>query len=336
MSTAVRLPASRSLPDLRIGGGVQSGTRQRGPILVSGSHRSGTTWVGKILSTAPGSFYLHEPFKPEFAASDNWVRLKHYFSYLDPETAGQYEGQIARTLESHFNWKRHYRISDGWSQGWMGARSWMRCTCNRLLHRRAIMKDPIALFSAAWLAQRFDMSVIIMIRHPAAFVSSIKLKKWWFNFRNWTEQPKLCEGLLRPFADEINRLADRNEDIVDQAILQWRAFHHVIRGYRLQHPEWQFIWHEELSRDPVPCFQRMFRSAGLAFTEKSRQAVMISTAADNLSDANAAGMSTRFTNLNSVASLHNWKTRLSSDEIRHIREGTADVAQYFYTDADWE
>ena len=33
-------------------------------VLVTGSHRSGTTWVGKILAEAPETCYLHEPFKP--------------------------------------------------------------------------------------------------------------------------------------------------------------------------------------------------------------------------------------------------------------------------------
>ena len=31
------------------------------PILVTGSHRSGSTWVGKMLSVAPHVAYIHEP-----------------------------------------------------------------------------------------------------------------------------------------------------------------------------------------------------------------------------------------------------------------------------------
>ena len=36
---------------------------------------------------------------------------------------------------------------------------------------RMVMKDPIALFSAEWLSTRFDMPVVVIIRHPAAFVA---------------------------------------------------------------------------------------------------------------------------------------------------------------------
>ena len=31
------------------------------PILVTGSHRSGSTWVGKMLATSPSVNYIHEP-----------------------------------------------------------------------------------------------------------------------------------------------------------------------------------------------------------------------------------------------------------------------------------
>src|SRR6185369_8506201 len=47
-------------------------------------------------------------------------------------------------------------------------RTWSR---QRRRGDRAVIKDPIAVFSAEWLADRFDAHVITVIRHPAAFVS---------------------------------------------------------------------------------------------------------------------------------------------------------------------
>ena len=34
--------------------------------------------------------------------------------------------------------------------------------------KTAVMKDPVAVFSAPWLARHFDMNVVVMIRHPGA------------------------------------------------------------------------------------------------------------------------------------------------------------------------
>ncbi len=31
------------------------------PILVTGTHRSGTTWVGKMLAAGPSTAYISEP-----------------------------------------------------------------------------------------------------------------------------------------------------------------------------------------------------------------------------------------------------------------------------------
>lgn len=39
---------------------------------------------------------------------------------------------------------------------------------------RPLVKDPFALFSAEWFADNFDAEVIVIVRHPAAVVSSIK------------------------------------------------------------------------------------------------------------------------------------------------------------------
>src|SRR5690349_12629876 len=32
------------------------------PILVTGTHRSGTTWIGRIIAADPSIGYIHEPF----------------------------------------------------------------------------------------------------------------------------------------------------------------------------------------------------------------------------------------------------------------------------------
>jgi hypothetical protein len=326
-----RAPLYRSVPGLDRAAPL---TRTAGPILVTGSHRSGTTWVGKILASAPGTCYLHEPFKPGWAPAEIWTRFDTWFAHLNTATAGLHERRLARSLELHFNWRRHWIRKPSMSQACCASGCWARWTMHRLLRHRPVMKDPIAIFSAPWLAERFNMRVIMMIRHPAAFVSSIKLKGWWFDFEHWTRQPGLM-SLLLPFAREIEMLARRNDDIIEQAILQWRVFHHVIRGYQHAYPDWHFVRHEDLSREPISGFAAMFRAAGLTFTRRCQQKVLRSSASGNLTDANVAGKSTHFTDLNSAANIHNWQNRLSGVEIRRVRDGTADVAQHFYDDDDW-
>jgi hypothetical protein len=38
----------------------------------------------------------------------------------------------------------------------------------------------------------------------------------------------------------------------------------------------------------------------------------------------------------SKGNIWNWRTRLLAEEVARIRKETADVARFFYTDADWD
>jgi len=37
----------------------------KSPILVTGMHRSGTTWVGRMLAASREAVYFHEPLNPD-------------------------------------------------------------------------------------------------------------------------------------------------------------------------------------------------------------------------------------------------------------------------------
>ena len=52
------------------------------PILVTGSIRSGTTWVGKVLGTAPGVAVIHEPFNIDHQLGMFAHRWSHQYTYL--------------------------------------------------------------------------------------------------------------------------------------------------------------------------------------------------------------------------------------------------------------
>jgi hypothetical protein len=307
-----------------------------GGILVTGSHRSGTTWAGKMLANAPGTCYLHEPFKPGWSPPYVWTRFEPYFFYISDHNARLHERDVRRTLRFTFSWRRYFAEAPSCAQAGRATSHWIRWTSRRLRGYRPIMKDPIALFSSLWLSERFGMDVVVMIRHPAAFVSSIKLRKWHFDFNDLLCQRELVRDLLAPFEGEIRALAARNDDLVEQAILQWRLFHHVIRGYQGRRPDWQFVRHEDLSRDPVNRFRSMFHRLGLEFTPECERRVRESSDSANPTDATAEGRSTQWVKLNSAENVGNWRRRLSRDEIRRTREGTEDVSRHFYGDADWE
>ena len=58
---------------------------------------------------------------------------------------------------------------------------------------RPLLKDPIAIMSCEWLAETFNMDVIVVIRHPAAFVASLKVAGWEFAFVNEYVSVSFCD-----------------------------------------------------------------------------------------------------------------------------------------------
>ena len=111
----------------------------------------------------------------------------------------------------------------------------------RLTRQRVLLKDPFALFSAAWFSRRFDTQVVIVLRHPAAFVSSLKRLNWSFDFADLLAQPALMRDYLAPFRQEMESAPD---DLIGQASLLWRIGTHTISQLKMKHPEFHIIQHE--------------------------------------------------------------------------------------------
>jgi hypothetical protein len=203
----------------------------------------------------------------------------------------------------------------------------------RLRRMRPLLKDPIALMSAEWLAERFGVQPVVLIRHPAAFAGSLKRLEWRFDFENWRDQPLLVRNLIGPYEEQIRSFAERERDIIDQSILMWNVIHHVIRTYRERHPDWVFLRHEDLSEDPLKGFRDLFDRLELTWDHVVEDAVIRYS-----TDATRGEVPTylhRTVRRDSKAARWTWLSRLTEDERQRIREGTAGVAGAFYGAEDW-
>jgi hypothetical protein len=175
--------------------------------------------------------------------------------------------------------------------------------------------------------------VVVIVRHPAAFASSIKLDGWTHPFSHFLNQPALIEDHLAPFREEIEAFARDEHDILDQAALLWRLVHHTIADYRTRHPDWTVVRHEDLSRNPLESFGAIFEALDLPYTEEVQEAILQSTNQSNPVDRDERGR--RFLTRDSRANIDNWRRRLTPAEIARIRTRVADVSPLFYGDDEW-
>jgi len=301
------------------------------PILVTGAHRSGTTWTGRMLALAPRVAYLHEPFNLQHRPGFCGARFPFWFTCLTDENGPRYHDDLARTLSYRYRFGRELQALRGPKDIARMGRDGLRFAVLRMGRKRPLMKDPIAIFSTPWLARTFGMAVVIMVRHPLAFTASLKQSGWSHPFSHFLRQPLLMDGLLQGFRTRIEEAAEREMEIVDQAILLWNIVHHVIMIWQREHPEWLIVRHEDLATDPQSEFARLYDRLDLPFTPRIRKRILRFSNPDNRSDARR----TLDVRRDSGSILTGWRERLTGEEIERIRKGTGEISRAFYSGTGW-
>jgi LPS sulfotransferase NodH len=57
------------------------------PILVTGTHRSGTTWLGKMLAADASTAYISEPLNVLHRPGVLRAEVRHWYQYICAEMA---------------------------------------------------------------------------------------------------------------------------------------------------------------------------------------------------------------------------------------------------------
>src|SRR5919202_1840254 len=306
------------------------------PILVTGSHRSGTTWVGKMISACPSVAYINEPFSPEtyrIYRGRCGAKFIYWNTYVTDENEAAFYKHIKNTLEFRYNLGGQLNANRNFVDFKRMLKEYFIYWGYRSRNLVPLIKDPLAVFSAEWLANKFDMNVLVLIRHPAAFVSSLKRLNWNYNFSPLLEQPLLMRDYLYPFEQEITEYVALEKDIIDRAALLWTMIYSVVLKYKKYHPNWIYMRYEDIAKDPIPCFEYLFNRFGLEFSDSVKATIQDYTAPSNPIDAPEGDWSLR--KRKSKENIGSWKNKLSQDEITRIKAQVEEVSNKFYSDEDW-
>lgn len=226
------------------------------PILVTGSHRSGTTFVGKILAHSKGVLYLWEPFQAGLKSKNRPGKgvFDYWFEYLDPDReydrVSTFLRNYAKLHSSDFLNVKSRRIAEITFQLKI---IWKKLFNQAgLIKQRFLLKDPIAFFSAEWLCKHLSsLKVIVMVRNPISFIRSLQSLGWDIDLAEITQQETLMKLLPRKTRYDITRCADNPDvDIIDKGIAFWNLVYGRALEYRVNKPDWLFIRLEELAENP--------------------------------------------------------------------------------------
>lgn len=235
------------------------------PILVTGSHRSGTTWVGEQLARQGSLTYVLEPFNP--LIQPGWMRHPVSVPYLHiTEQTERLHAEVVNDLVQVLSQKYPLRslLNRNFPEN---ARFGVRCirdgALGRLQNRRVLMKDPLALLSSDWIARRWNASVLVTARHPAAFTVSLLDKSWRFSFETFYRQERLMEGVFRPFTTQIEKATRGRYSALEEGALLWKCLYTYVQERLTPLDACIVVRNEDLAADPRTSFRRLAAELGI-------------------------------------------------------------------------
>jgi hypothetical protein len=284
-----------------------------------------------IASSSSPVAYLWEPFslvaRPGICAAP----FERWFAYVCAENEDRFLPAIRDMLAYRYRWDAELRASRTPKDLARMVRDAARFRRYRRSRARPLLKDPIALYSSGWIADRLAADVVVLIRHPAAFVASIVGRRLRHPFQHFLDQPLLMRDYLAPFEDELRAYAAREQPLLDQGILLWNVLHHAIARFQQERPDWLYVRLEDIAESPVDRFTGIFNHVDLTFDDGTRSMVLEHSASSNPASAQRMDSTKR----NSRAAVQAWRRRLPADDVARIRERVEPLSSAFYGDEDW-
>jgi len=209
-------------------------------ILVAGTARSGTTWLGDLIASQIPCRIMFEPFNPDLVPEYRGFR---YFQYMRPATENP-----------EFRAFAHKVFTGEISNRWIDRQN------ERIHSEYRLIKEIRINLALKWLHDNFpEIPIILLMRHPCAVVSS-RMELGWATDRDiepFLSQPNLIEDHLGPYLNLI-KSAETTEE--KHAII-WSVSNLVpLRQFKLG--EIKTVYYEDLCNQPQAEMTSIFDSIG--------------------------------------------------------------------------
>lgn len=275
------------------------------PVLVTGAIRTGTTWVGETLARSPALEYVWEPYNPLVRAWPHAL-VPHFMT--GPYDAQPVVDDIATSLVGLRSGGRLVGHAESVARE---VRRRYRFAAARRAKRTLLIKDPLAVFLARHLEERFGCRVVLCLRHPAGFVASCQRLGWDYDFENLLAQPQLMQR-LEPWRDEMEATVGRTGPMLHRVTLLWRVIYGALSAVDAPTSDLApaapyIVRYEAAVADPTVAFRELATHLDLQLPAEI-------PADTTRTDA--------------------WRTQLSREEIAYIRTSSeAEATRWGYADA---
>jgi hypothetical protein len=306
-------------------------------VFVTGVPRSGTTFVGTILSLPLQVDYIHEPFNPSCGVpgANLWypyLRSNTSTKDINIEDMQRYHELIQSIFNYDFSLKTNIPPDDSLvrkiCKRIVGSRGVFHLRLAKLnpLHQSAIIKDPTGIFLTEYLYLNYGIKPVIIVRHPTSLIASLKRLDWVPNLARFHNKPHLIEDY---FGDETDLLTKNWSSSIQKAAVHWKAGYKVMLQQASKYPDWHIVTHEELSEQPVAVFHSLYEKLNLPWSESVKDKIIKLTEGNRSARARKGRIQDFKRNSADIFSMY--RQSLSSVERQEIFDIVKDVALQVYT-----
>jgi len=311
-------------------------------LLLLGAPRSGTTWAAKVFDSHPQVLYRHEPDISLRAADLPYVierakipcHLESARAYLQallevrsikavgsrPSFPKDYGDRRLRPLRSTL--VAALRLAEIAKPlrpliNEIAVPDLLGATAQGDIH--LVLKSVSSGVRARLFAEALPgCRVIFLIRHPGGQVASMlrgaRLGK--FSVDGWSADLLESEVGRRYGLSSARHMAF---PLLDQMIWNWVLYNETIIDDLADLPTARVARHQDLVRDPLTQFSKLFGFAGLSWTRQTEEFIRRSTTGND-------GSGYYSIQRNSAETLEGWRTQLSAADQDRIRDILRDTA----------
>lgn len=183
----------------------------RGTVLLAGSGRSGTTWLGQIINHTHPYRDIFEPLHPgRIKRLSGWPVMRYLPSddnAADTIAQQQANAQDGELLRDMLAGKFRSRWTDAYNR--------------KSLAKQRLIKVIRANLLLGWIHQHCpEVKLLLAMRHPCAVVHSRVKLGWDTHLDELLAQPQLMRDHLEPYRETIER-AERSNDPWLRHLTMW-------------------------------------------------------------------------------------------------------------------
>jgi hypothetical protein len=255
-------------------------------ILVAGAARSGTTWLGDLISSKIPCRILFEPCNPDLVPE---YRSFNYFQYMRPETQ---DPQFHSFTEKVFRGEIR--------------NAWIDRQNEQLFPTHRLIKEIRANLALKWIHERFPgVRMFFLMRHPCAVVQSRMALDWATDkdIQPFLSQSELVTDYLSLYLDVINNARTPEEK---HAII-W-SVNNLVPLRQFKPGELKIVYYENLCTQPDIELQAIFHTLGLEY--KSLSARQLNRPSQTTVMNSAV--------INGIDKIAFWKKKMTTTQIDNI------------------